>query len=124
MKLTKEEKELILKKREEEDNNKPKFTGEAKHDLYYLKSGRPEIIIDLSSVVRDHGWVFSKKILDKIIVSVNAQINQSLIKVSDKADMFDCFIMGGDELWYDRKGYIEESPETWARENLENIKPV
>lgn len=123
MKLTKAEKELILKKREEEENQKVKKTGVLKHDLFYLESRYPEVRFPLDDLVSEYGWWFTK---DQLLVVVE-QIKDELFGAlkAPRGTNFDCYIEDGEEIWYDSHGIgIEGYNSDWAKKNLINITEI
>jgi len=116
MELTKEEEELILKKKAEEEAEKPKMIGELKEDLY------------MNNCLNDDGkyyayvpWFCSADERDGLVVD----FADSFEKVLDAGAIFDCYIeKDGRESWYDRDFGIEGMDKGWAREYLTNIREV
>jgi hypothetical protein len=122
MKLTKEEELLILKKRAKEEEETPKFTGKAKHDLYYLDSREPEISVNIENIIGEESWYFSEKVKNAIVDKVLSEM--PIRKALSKGANFDCYIQNGQRLWFDSEGEgIEEYGDDWAIKNLENIRP-
>lgn len=124
MKLTEEEKELILKKREEEEAKLPKFKANLKHDLFCINAGRPEIRIHIRDIVNDYGWYTPQEALDKISKKFNERMQELSRPILKKGAEFVCYIENGFESWYDYEGWgVEERDSDWAKQNLENIRP-
>ena len=121
MKLTKKEQQLILDKRKEEDENTVKKTGVLKNDLFYIESRYPEIRHDISDFIKTHGWWLKR---DAVLSIVEQVKNDLLNSLQAKAGTpFDCYIINGEELWYDSSGIgIEEMSAEWAEKNLSDIK--
>ena len=123
MKLTKEEKELILQKRKQAESNKPKFTGVLKHDLYWVDECGPEITIDITKVIVKNGWFLTSENLKELTKLFEKRIGK-YIKI-EKGSLFDCYIENGKESWYDSVSFgIESEDSDWARKNLEDIKEI
>lgn len=111
MKLTLEEKQFILNKRKQDDLNKPKKIGYLKHDLFILKE----------SVNRYSGALLTKLEKDEIIKNFISGFEL----VSKAGAEYDGFVNEyGDERWYDREYGINGLNDTWAEDNLINIKNI
>jgi len=112
MKLTEEEKQIILKKREKEDRNKPKKTGVAKTNIYT----RIDIDFPIDS------WFFNTTEKDDCIKKF-ADTFELAIK---KGNSFSCFIdEDGEESWFDDIGYgFEQMNSEWAAKYLDNIRSI
>ena len=104
MKLTKEEEALILQMRVKEEENEVKKIGYAKHDIY----------------ANDDEEIFSEEEMKKAI----QEYTDSFHVVISKGDILDCFIINGEESWYDRDYGLSDLPATWAKDNLEKIKNI
>jgi 5-methylcytosine-specific restriction endonuclease McrBC regulatory subunit McrC len=116
MKLTAEEKQLILEKRAEEESKKPKKHGVLKHDLYGLSIYSPELRIDIRDIIEGQmGYFVNRQSVDAIIEKVKGEIELS----APKGTKFDCYIDDGEELWYDAESIgIEEVDSEWAKLHL------
>jgi len=110
MKLSPEEKQIILKIRQKQENLKPKMTATLIEDLFYLNE---RIAIDP---------VFYSKSKKENIIE-NIQYNFQL--ACKAGAIFDCYIEeDGRQSWYDRVFGVEAMPEAWAKIHLTNFKPV
>lgn len=133
MKLTKAEKELILKKRAEEEANKPKKKGYLKHDLYDSSrvGGSIEELLEKYRIFAKKKSYFHslddlKEFLEaqKHLLGVFSDLSE-IQPTLQKGTEFDCYIADGEELWYDSVGYgIEEAPKSFAERHLENIEAI
>ena len=123
MKLTPEETQLILSKRKEADENTPKKVGFLKVDLFYIESRYPEIRHDIQDIVKSYGWWCTKETMLDIVERIKLELLNGL---SAKAGtQFDCYIVDGEELWYDSEGIgIEEMDSECAKRNLRDIKEL
>lgn len=123
MKLSKEEKELILQKRQEEEKNRPQKEGFLKHDLVYFDSRYVEF--DIGDIIdKEEGYYLTTDSVAKIIQRCRNLLSVNTIGVK-KGTRFDCFIDDGVEKWYDDAGIgIEEYSKEWAALHLEKIKEI
>lgn len=121
MKLTTHEQEVILKMREKQDKNTPKFSATLKHDIFYLINTRNEdIILDVGEVIQKYGWYIPQSAILEIKELLNQELN-SCLKL-EKGAKFDGYIDDGETLWYDSEGFgVEEASAQWASDNLKNI---
>lgn len=112
MKLTEEEKEIILAKRKEEEKLKPKKTAIAKANIYTRK----DIDFPVDS------WFFNTTEKDDCIKEFADTFELAI----EKGDSFSCFLEeDGEESWYDNIGYgFENMSSEWAKKYLENIRPI
>jgi hypothetical protein len=119
MKLTSEEKQLILEKRAQEEASKPKKHGVLKHDLYGLSIRSPELRINISDIVEDQmGYFVTAQSIKAIFEKVKEEIEADTPD-APKGTKFDCYIDDGEELWYDAEGIgIEEVDSEWAKKHL------
>lgn len=119
MKLTKAEKELILKKRKEEELNTPKKMGFLREDLYIHDTGSMHHSLDF-----EIGWGEQSYFTQDSIIELVSRFQNGFKKVLPKGHKFICYINeDGEELWSDYdEGYIEEVDDEWAEANLENIQ--
>lgn len=110
MKLTDEEKAIILAKREKEEVNKPYKKGNLKHNMYYLNDLEYEM---------DSEFVVTAE--ERIELINLFKENFNLIK---KGLGFTCYLNEeGQEEWCDNgPGCCVDYPKEWADEHLENIK--
>jgi len=116
MKLTAKEKQLILEKRAQEEAGKPKKHGVLKHDLFCLDFREPRVDIDISDIIEQYGWFIPKNAVDEIRTRC---LNEDDMIIAKKGTKFDCYIDGGEELWYDAEGIgIEEVDSKWAKIHL------
>ena len=123
MKLTPEETELILSKRKEADENTPKKVGFLKADLFYIESRYPEIRHNIQDIVKNCGWWCTKEVMLDIIERIKFELLSGL--AAKAGTQFDCYIVDGEELWYDSEGIgIEEMDAAWAARNLKDIKEL
>jgi hypothetical protein len=113
MKLSAEEKELILKKRQAKETDKPQKTAVAKTDIW---------VGDTTSW-RLNEWVFTPEEKDQQLEEIIDNLFTLAIK---KGESFTCFINeDGEEEWYDDVGYgIECMDAKWAEKYLTNIRPI
>lgn len=112
MKLTEEEKQLIIKKRQKEEDQKAKKIGYLKHDLFILNDWNPEEDLDL---------LFDEKAKSKIIL----KFQKAFELVAHKGAQFDCYIDEyNQEQWYDQEYGIEGVSSEWAKKHLTKIKNV
>jgi len=121
MKLTAEEKELIVKKRAQEESQKPKKVGVLKHDLFYFSGRRPTVEIDVNDIVEKENWYFTKSSVEEIVNRCKKIFEEIQIP---KGTICTCYIENGVESWFDDTGNIESYDEDWAKDNLENIKSI
>lgn len=114
MKLTEEEKQVILDKRKQENLEKPQKIAILKHNLYYISN-------NYTSWLNNPDECFvSKKDINDLIKSIKENFELTITKGTE----FVCFIeKNGQESWYDNENYgVECMSYTWAQEHLVNIK--
>lgn len=110
MKLTEEEKQIILNKRNKEEEAKPKKTGILKHDLYFPQQ------LDFQ------GYNPNVPITYSTLLETVEKFKSTFIRIP-KGTEFHCYVEDNQELWHDiEDGYIEYKNYEWAKENLEKIK--
>lgn len=112
MKLTEEEKELIIEKRKKEELNKPYKIGYLAHDLYY-RLGEDRHKFD--------NWLFTQSEYEAEILSFKDRF-----ELIEKGTEFTGYLNAdGNEEWYDcGPGCIEVYGRDWADKHLERIKIV
>jgi tRNA G10 N-methylase Trm11 len=114
MRLTKAEKEFILEKRRQEEEQKPKKIGFLKEDIYDFNG------YSLSQDIRGCYYV-SASLKDKMVTDF---INSFTLGLKAGAK-FVCFIEDNQEQWYDEENYGIEAKDTeWANERLYNITKI
>ena len=121
MKLTEEEKQIILEKRrkkevekrEKEEVEKSKKIAYLKEDLYFCQN---DFDVDF------YDTFITKIVRDEIIQKITEQFKLAVPKGTE----FVCFIeKNGEESWYDNAGYgIEYCSSDWAKKHLINIKKM
>ena len=113
LKLTQEEEQLILIKRAQDEDAKPKKIGELKEDLYINNSrdNNGDVAIDVP-------WYCSTSEKDEAI----SDFVDSFEKIGAAGDIFDCYIGTGEDRWYDREYGVEGMDAEWAENHLTNIK--
>jgi hypothetical protein len=112
MRLTKAEKELVLEKRRQEEEQKPKKFGFLKEDLYVFDK---EL-----DVMEEYGWIFSKTKKNEIMKDFSNRFSLALKSGTE----FTCYIDDNQEQWYDCDNYgIECQDKEWAEEYLIDIQP-
>lgn len=116
MRLTKEEKELILKRRAEEKTRTAEKIGYLKEDLYWLDVELMQHYID--QIINFPYFTSSE--LDKMF----SDIKQKTKCIAVKGAIFDCFIENGYESWYDREYELECLSKDFAENFLVNITKV
>lgn len=110
MKLTEEEKQIIIDKRIKEEGSKPKKTGILKHDLY------------ISTDMSFEDYPMNETLTYDQLLEYVEKFKESFVK-HPKGMEFECYIENGIESWSDvEDGYIECQDAQWAKENLEKIK--
>jgi len=110
MKLTEEEKKIILNKRKEEESNLPKKRGILKHNLYY----------NSHNIFGINNYLFTEKQKNDLINDFAS--NFTLVP---KGTEFICYLDEGDESWYDcADGCIEAADSDFAKQNLEKIEII
>lgn len=116
MKLTKEEKQLILDKREKEGYYKPQKVGFLKEDLWYLRQSSPE----WSSFVRLSICSVSEK--EAILQELN-KCFEFLLPVGTK---FYCYVDKNVEHWQGpgSDDVFESMTSAWAKRYLINIENI
>ena len=113
MKLSEEEKQLILEKRRQKEAEKPIKVGYLKHDLYRIPSEKFNLL--------RFDWMITKDQKEKLINILNEDIVLELPKGSE----FDCYLERGNECWYDQdSGSIAGADSEWAKEHLKDIKSL
>ena len=120
MKLTKKEKELILKKRAEEEALKPKKVGYLKEDLYSYENDEGcnlKFYADCESGF----WLCNKEQKNKWIEEFSKHFEIAL----KKGSKFVCYIDDDEDRWYDDHNYgVESMDAEWAQKFLENIENI
>lgn len=113
MKLSKEEKELVIKLRAEKASEKPFKIAYAKHDLYIFHSH------DMNYEIS--GWLFSPEEKNEEIANFISEFEL----VVNKGVKFECYL-GDDGIpsWYDTEYGLEYLSEDWAEKNLEKFKLI
>jgi len=120
MKLTEEEKQLILEKRRKENELKFKKTGILKHDVYSLPTnGYSQFAFDLSDIIQEHGWFINREVVLDIVEQIKDQLLSTVIPSGTK---FESYMIDGKELWYDQNEDVLDMDSNWASKNLINIK--
>ncbi|CAB4196925.1 hypothetical protein UFOVP1290_445 [uncultured Caudovirales phage] len=110
MKLTEEEKQLILKKRIEDEDQKPIKTGILKHNLYSVSENKFNF----------RGWLFDENERSALLEEF-----ESMFHIISEGIAFDCYLNDGQECWYDAEGIgIEGMDSAWANKHLKDIKIV
>lgn len=124
MKLTQEEKELIIAKRKAEDETKPKKTGILRQSLFILSSPSPEITFNVQHIIdKEKGWWISRDSILGIVEQIKDELMSEV--VAPAGTKFVCYIVNGEELWYDDHNIdIEEMDSDWAQKHLTDIKPI
>lgn len=115
MKLTKEEEQIILRYRAEQDGRKPKKEGFLKTDLYTYEYGE--------DWERDtQFWLYTEKELE----IARKEFENSFKRVLKKGTRFICFINeSGTESWFDDVNYgVEGQDKAWAKLYLTNIRDI
>lgn len=119
MKLTKAEQELILKKRKEEEESKPKLMGFLKESLYDFPTENGDSELCYYEHNPSNFWLVNEELKEKWIKTFQASFNIVL----PAGTKFVCYIQDGEELWFDDINYgIEEMDDKWAKIYLENIQ--
>lgn len=109
MKLSKEEKDLIFKKRAEEEAEKPVKIGFAKENLYKVND------------YRNDNWFASESEKIALIKDFENYIELSVPKGTE----FECYIDNNEEFWCDTfSGLFSEMPSDWAEKYLDKIKVI
>lgn len=111
MKLTEEEKELIIKHRKKEEAKKPKKIGFLKEDLYKVE--------DLEYYIYERFFSTSEK--EQLIEHFKSNIKLVL----SKGSKFVCYIRNDQEQWFDDHNCgIEYMSEEWAAKylNIQGLK--
>ncbi len=113
--LTDEEKQLILDKRAKEESEKPKKSGQLKHDLYFVAHNDVGFLRDSR-----YSFVTQQQIDDLIEL-----IKCNFVLTVPKGTKFICFIEHNNESWYDDEGYgVEEMSKYWANDHLEEFQSL
>lgn len=121
MKLTKQEEKLILEKRALEEAQKPKKVGILKHDLYYFSERYPEVRFSVEDLVKENLWWLTKDTILSIVENIKGELLSGIL--IKEGTLFECYIDGGVEEWYDTTNTgIEGYGSEWANKNLINIK--
>lgn len=112
MKLTEEEKRLVLEKRKKEEIKLTKKIGYLKEDLYHFS---------LDDLQLELYYLVTQEQKEDII----KYFSNNFELVAKKGDPFDCYIEeDGRESWYDREWGIGGMSAEWANNFLENISNV
>ena len=122
MKLTKEEKDLILKKRLDEESTRPKKTATLKVDLYEYDTDDRSCDLGYYRESENYMCLCEKHTMDKWI----KEFKEHFVLELPKGTPFVCYIYGdGKEYWFDDVNYgIEEMGSEWASKFLENVKDI
>ena len=112
MRLTEEEKKLILDKREAEESKLLKKTGVLKEDLFIFEG---DVKNDFNG-----RWLFSLREKESLMRKIEDRFTHSL----SAGSIFDCYIDNGIEFWFDREYGLENLSADWAKDHLKDIKPV
>jgi hypothetical protein len=124
MKLTEEEKQLILEKRRKENELNFKKTGILKHDVYGLPTnGYSQFAFDLRDIIEEHGLFVPKE----VVLGIVEQIKDELLSTEwliPSGTKFESYMIDGKELWYDQNEDVCDMDSTWASKNLKNIKKL
>jgi len=119
MKLTKEEREVILKLRKEQDENSPKKRGYLVKDLYSYPCSDCDFTPIFES--SEPFWLCDKNQIDKW----KQEFDENFKKVLKKGAEFVCYIINNEEHWYDDENYgVEDMNASWAKKYLSNIKDI
>lgn len=119
MKLTQEEKELILKQRADNDDAKPKKVGYLKMNLYSYDVDRRSCSLGFVRESDNGMWLCEKETMNNWIKDFKSHFECVLPKGTE----FVCYIDGGEESWYDNINYgLEDMRSAWAEQYLTNIK--
>jgi len=122
MKLTEEEKELILKKRAEKKAAEPIKSGVLRHDLFEVDSYGGNIEIEI-----EQGDLLDRFLTVEKIEEVAAICREQLFGGYrlPKGSRFFCYLKYGAEEWAGDSGYSGyRFDRCWAAEHLENIKEI
>jgi hypothetical protein len=122
MKLTEEEKQIILEKRKKENELKYPKTGILKHDVYGLPTnGYSQFAFDLRDIIEEHGLFVPKEVVLGIVEKIKDELLSTVILSGTK---FESYMIDGKELWYDQNEDVCDMDSTWASKNLKNIKKL
>jgi hypothetical protein len=124
MKLTEEEKELILKQRAKKKAAEPIKSGVLQHDLFKVCDSFAyyTIEIDVSEMDSNTGWETEEGI-DKISALCREQLLRS--DKIPKGTKFFCYMTDGGGEWVGDSGYSGYAfYNDWAAEHLEDIKEI
>lgn len=120
LQLTNEEKELILKKRAEEElkNPKPKRQG-------FFKTSHYKFSANIYYSQGDYYLKGYNKIMnEEEMQKASEDIRYCFYCVAPEGEKAVSYIEDGQEMWYDEyNGYFEGQDSAWAEEYLENIGP-
>lgn len=120
MKLSKEEEQLILERRQQDDSDKVKRVGYLNRDLYQYDVANA-CSLSFRADSDKLFWLCDEKQKKKW----KKKFNEHFKLVLKKGTQFVCFIWNGKENWYDNVDYgIECMDDKWALEYLENISDV
>lgn len=114
MKLTKEEKALILERRKQaeiKEQEKAKYASK----IGYLKENLYAIHVDRHDI--EENWLNTEAEKDEFL-------KRCVRLICKPGDVFDCYIDNGKENWYDREYGLEGLSAEWAQEHLTNIQDV
>jgi hypothetical protein len=120
MKLTEEEKQIILEKRKQENWDRPKIQGFLRHDLtenpFYGSS-------NFGKHFPPEYYITKEEFLDGI-EKIKKEFDDDL--TISKGSRFVCYIdEDGTEEWYDGVNFgIEGMGEEWSKKHLENIRKI
>jgi len=113
MKLSEEEKKIILDKRKEKEDSLPKKIGFLKEDIFSIKDG--------SSDFEYPNWILSRSEKEECIAKFISEFELAV----PAGSQFNCYVDSAQEQWYDSVNYgIEGMPAIWAKKYLINIKDV
>jgi len=106
--MTPAELRLLADKKEKE--SKVIKTAFLKHDLYNFDPDKVELLPQ---------WYITKEQIEAQMSNIKMGISLILPKGTE----FECYLVNGKESWFDTANYgIEDMPEDWAKQNLENFQ--
>jgi hypothetical protein len=114
VKLTKEEKELIVERRKQAEAKEQEKAVYASK-IGYLKEKLYTIHVDKYEI--EERWLYTEVEKDNFL-------QRCVRLICEPGDVFDCYIDNGKENWYDRKYGLEGLSVEWAKEHLINIQDV
>jgi hypothetical protein len=122
MKLTEEEKQIILEKRKKENEIKYPKTGILKHDVYGLPTnGYSQFAFDLRNIIEEHGLFVPKEVVLGIVEQIKDELLSTVIPSGTK---FECYRIDDKEFWDDENEDVFDMDSNWASKNLKNIKKL